>query len=84
MRHRLILRWVGALFNGGFTAATVYLYDKLGPSDPANLEILHTAAGLLKALGRPWILGGDFNTTPDLLAHTGFPLLADGHIVAPP
>ena len=80
---RLLLRKMGAVCRGGLHLGSVYLRDVVGPTDAANLAILDELAGCLNVLQGPWVVGGDFNMTPEELAGTGFLSLVDGIIHAP-
>ena len=45
---------------------------------PANLDLLQEVAGLLEQLEGPWLIGGDFNRTPELLQESGWLQLVRG------
>ena len=77
---RFQLQKVGAVCRGGMHLGSLYLRDMIGPSDPRNLEILGVVAQKLKVIAGPWIIGGDFNTSPEELAATGFLQLASGTV----
>ena len=57
---------------------STYLVDSVGPSHATNLAILDSVAGCLNAVAGPWVIGGDFNCTPEELEKTGFLKLVDG------
>ena len=38
-----------------------HLHTRVGASAPCNLDLLDSAAAVLRSLQGPWILGGDFN-----------------------
>ena len=58
------------------------MQDSVGPSE-TNLNILQEAATFLSCLTGPWIIGGDWNMSPQTLASTRFPNVVHGMIVAP-
>ena len=62
--------------------ASVYFCDSEGMSE-TNLEILAELACLLLSLVGPWIVAGDHNFTPAMLAATGWLQLVKGVIRAP-
>ena len=80
---RFQLRKMGAICKGGLHIGSAYLQDVVGPTDPANLAILDEIAGCLNVLRGPWVIGGDFNMSPEELASTGFLTLVGGVIHAP-
>ncbi len=75
-------KWLGAIARGGVHVGSVYLRDCEGLSE-GNLCILQDIAVDLAALRGPWILGGDWNVTPETLASSGWLALIGGHVVAP-
>ena len=54
--------------------------DKLGDT---NLAILTELAAVLGAIRGPWIVGGDWNLTPDMLASSNWLQVVGGVIRAP-
>ena len=74
---------IGAVAHGGITVATCYLHTGIGISAEANLNLLHAIAATLRPCAGNWLLGGDFNCTPDQLRATGWLELVGGSIVAP-
>ena len=67
---------------GGIHLVSVYLWNGEGLSK-RNLDLLHCLAQVLTTLDGPWILGGDFNLTPELLGECGWLQLARGVAFAP-
>eukprot|EP00973_Karenia_brevis_P053662 7455265-Karenia_brevis.AAC.1 len=59
----------------------VYLHDSEGPG-PQNHQLLMKMAAFIKAVGRPFIAGGDWNMGPDALRSTGWLDLVNASIVA--
>ena len=80
---RFQLQKVGAICKGGIHMGSLYLQDCVGPTHPANIDILDHVARRLSALAGPWIIGGDFNCEPEELINTGFVDLVGGVVHAP-
>jgi len=80
--HRIKLAWVAGFLAGGLHIGSVYLKDGVGLDD-TNLELLQEIAGALKQLQGPWVLGGDWNVTPQILAQSKWLDMIGGMIVAP-
>ena len=78
----LVCSWFG-FANAGILLITVYCHTGLGSED-ANRGLLWQVAALIRSLGGPYILGGDFNMTPTALSALGFVQSISGCIVAPP
>ena len=79
---RFHLRWAGMLAKGGLHVGSLYLRDGEGASQ-ANLDLLQRVAGVLKRVRGQWVLGGDFNMTPQCLDETGWLGLVGGVIHKP-
>ena len=75
---RFQLQHVGAVCKGGLRLGLIYLVDLIGPAAPMNLAVLDKAAEALSTVKGPWIIGGDFNSTPEEGAQTGFLNLVQG------
>ena len=75
---RVQLQQVSAVCKGGLHLGSIYLTDLIGPSAPPNLAVLDTLAAALALVKGPWLIGGDFNCTPEELAQTGFLDLVQG------
>ena len=82
VRCRFKAVWVAGFVRGGIHLCSIYLKDSVGPSE-TNLNILQEAATFLSCLTGPWIIGGDWNMSPQTLASTRFPNVVHGMIVAP-
>ena len=80
---RVQFQKVGAICKGGLHVGSTYLYDRVGPTHPTNVDVLDHTARRLCSLSGPWILGGDFNCEPQELIDTGVVDLVDGVIHAP-
>ena len=61
----------------------MYLVSSIGVRAKRNLDILDAAAAVLNSLSGRWVLGGDFNCTPEQLTETGWLRVVGGVIVAP-
>ena len=66
MRHRIAISWVDGVQRGGVHCGSIWLFDPQGLS-AANMALLEKAAAALLACQGGWILGGDWNISPDLL-----------------
>ena len=84
LQGRFQVKVVGAVCKGGLPLATCYLHSKVGIGAKVNLDMLHAMAAVLNQCGDVWVLGGDFNCTPEQLRNTGWLRLVNGHIVQPP
>ncbi len=82
-RYRYIRRWVGAICKGGVHFGSVYCRTAEGLTD-LNLDILQDIAVDLASVRGPWVLGGDWNVTPEALAASGWLALVNGTVIAPP
>ena len=65
-----------------FLVASAYLKTGIGGAAPYNLKILEFIGQTVGAHRLPWVLGGDFQMTPQDLADTSFPEAAGARIVA--
>ena len=68
---RFQAKWIGAVCKGGLYGATCYMHSKVGIRAKINLDMLHAMAAVLRQCGEAWVLGGDFNTTPQELRAIG-------------
>jgi len=82
VRHRFHLAWSSAILKRGVHLGSVYLKDSSGLSDE-NLLVLQEIAVALKQTKGIWILGGDWNITPEVLLSSGWLQIVKGIIVAP-
>ena len=80
---RFHVRRIGAVCRGGFSLGSVYLHDSVGVHAKCNLDLLQEVAAELALLAGGWIIGGDWNCTPEELVATGWLELIDGVIHAP-
>ena len=82
-QHRLQASWLGAVMRGGIHLCSIWLVHSQGLSE-TNLAILAEAAALLGAIAGPWVIGGDWNISPQLLESCGWLDVIHGKIVATP
>ncbi len=75
---RFTLRHIGAVCRGGFHLGSVYLCDSVGCTADENLDYLQGIAGVVVRILGMWVLGGDWNCTPEELASTGWLNLVGG------
>ncbi len=83
LRGRFRLRHVGAMCRGGFHLGSIYMHDSIGVMAKSNLDLLQEAAAELLLVRGGWIVGGDWNCTPDELEASGWLDLVGGAIHAP-
>ena len=69
--HRVLVTWVNAVVKGGAHFISVYLIDSVGLNE-ANKLILEEVTVAIKSIKGPWVLAGDWNITPEILAASGF------------
>ena len=81
-RCRFKAAWVGGVLRGGIHCCSVYLKDSVGASE-TNLNLLQEVATFLSCVKGPWVIGGDWNMSPQLLESTQFLSMVHGVIVAP-
>lgn len=70
------------MLKGGVHCFSVYLKDSDGLSD-TNQTILTELAAMVDTVQGPWIIGGDWNMTPDKLASSNWPNIVQGRIHVP-
>ncbi len=81
-QHRLHFAWVAGIVRGGLHCGSIWLKDCEGMS-ATNKSILDHAAAAIGRLRGPWVLGGDWNLPPEVLASAGWLSVVNGIIVAP-
>ena len=69
--HRFCLAWVAAILIGGVHCGSIYLKDLVGLDD-INMNILQEVAAAIAMAKGPWLIGGDWNLTPETLQKSGF------------
>ena len=80
-RHRIALAWCDAVVRGGVHIVSVYLRHSEGLSQE-NMAILDELSAVLLQLKGPWIVGGDWNLLPAILAESKWTSIAGGVIFA--
>ena len=65
MRHRICIAWVDDIVRGRPYCASFWLRDSEGTSQ-TNMALFDELAVALGALKGPWIIGGDWNISPDV------------------
>jgi hypothetical protein len=68
---------------GGLLVLTMYLWHSEGLSQ-RNLELLWAAGEVIVAHGGPWLLGADFNMSPEELGQAGGWLAKIGGVIQAP
>ena len=81
-QHRIKFAHCSAVLRGGFHCGSIYPKDSEGISE-GNLLLLLEIAIALRSIKGPWIIGGDWNLSPDLLRSTRWLELVGGQIFAP-
>ena len=80
--HRISGAWVQCILRGGVHCFSVYMKDGDGAGE-TNQAILAELAAILGAVRGPWIVGGDWNMAPEVLARSGWPSIVEGRVAAP-
>ena len=62
---------VGAVVKGGLHCGSVWLKHVEGLTED-NMAILQVISTALTKLKGPWVLGGDWNVSPDTLVNSGW------------
>ena len=71
-RGHFAMKRVAAMVKGGIHCGSAYLFSGVGVAAKCNLDLLDTMAFTLSGLVGPWIVGGDWNCTPEELRATGW------------
>ena len=80
---RFLVKRVGAMCRGGIHCGSIYCHHGIGIAAQANLDFLHSVAGIMGRLIGPWLIGGDWNCTPEQLIATGWLRLVKGKTFGP-
>jgi hypothetical protein len=83
LRGRFKIRVVGAVVRGGINVCSCYFHSSLGIAAAPNMNILQAVAAVLSTIGGPWIIGADWNCTPEQLTKTGWLKMVKGQVFAP-
>ena len=81
MRHRIAFSWIDGVQRGGIHCGSIWLHDSQGLSD-ANMSLLEEAAVALRSCSGGWVLGGDWNMSPELLRASKWLDIVEGTIFA--
>ena len=69
---RFCIKHIGGVCKGGLHLGSIYLHHNIGV-DGAEHEVLLKAVGnALEIMEGPWIIGGDWNDTPEALTASGW------------
>ncbi len=80
-QHRMCVSWIDAVFKGGVHCISIWLKDSEGMS-ATNKAILEELAVVIGGLKGPWVVGGDWNLTPDILMASNWPAMVGGRVRA--
>ena len=61
---KLTAAWLDGAIKGGILIVSAYLWHSEGATH-RSLELLHAAGDAAASHGGPWLIAGDFNTTPE-------------------
>ncbi len=79
---RVHVRWMGGVVRGGLHLLTAWPHHTEGATE-RNIDILDRLARAIDSVKGPWLVGADWNITPEALLATGWLDLVDGVVVAP-
>ncbi len=79
---RVHVRWMGGVVRGGLHLLTAWPHHTEGATE-RNIDILDQLARVIDSVKGPWLVGADWNITPEALLATGWLDLVDGVVVAP-
>ena len=69
-------RWNAWLIEAGppgcMMVISLYLRDSIGPWHPGNAKVLEQIRLVIRAVGRPFLVAGDWNAEPDDIDRCGF------------
>ena len=82
-KGRFSMKRISAITKGGLHSGSIYLKDGVGVRSKVNIELLDAVAHTLDNITGPWIIGGDWNCSPEDLAATGWVQRVGGVIKAP-
>ena len=77
------MKHLGAVCKGGVHFGSCYLHCNWEHNRLFNLDLLQHISAMIATLGGPWILGADWQCTPDELRRTGWLKIVKGVIDAP-
>ena len=79
-RHRAAAMHFGGVLKGGIMVLSTYLQHSVGMS-PENWSTLLAIGETVRAMDRPFVIGGDFNMSPEELERSGWVQAIGGTIV---
>ena len=65
---RVAAAWVDGVVRGGLLVVSLYLWTNECITSGRNVDVLGAAAQLVRAHGGPYVIGGDWQNTPDVIA----------------
>ena len=77
------MKHLGAVCKGGIHFGSCYLHCNWDHNRTFNLDLLQCISAMVATLRGPWIIGGDWQCTPDELRRTGWLKMVKGVIYAP-
>ena len=77
-----LAHWPGVI-PGGIVVGTIYLHDGCKVHDEKNQTLLRQLVAALKCIKLPFVVGGDWNMAPMVLASSGIPDALSAKIVHP-
>jgi len=77
-----LAHWPG-IVPGGIIVGTIYLHDGCKVHDEKNQTLLRQLVAALKCIKLPFVVGGDWNMAPMVLASSGIPDALSAKIVHP-
>ena len=77
------MKHFGAVCKGGIHFGSCYLHCNWEHNRTFNLDLLQRISAMIATLSGPWIIGGDWQCTPNELRSTGWLKIVKGVIYAP-
>jgi hypothetical protein len=81
LRHRVTVAWADMVVKGGVYLISLYPKDGEGMSE-TNVHLLEMLATILGTLKGPWIIGGDWNMRPAVIAESNWLKIVKGVVFA--
>ena len=82
VESRFILRHLSGILKQGVVTGSIYCHTGVGDGQ-LNMDLLRRACGVLRGIGLPFVLGGDFQMSPQMLAEAGIPGMFRAQIFNP-
>ncbi len=80
---RFQMKRFGAVCKGGIHFGSCYLHCNWDQNRTFNLDLLQRISAMIATVRGPWIIGGDWQCTPEDLQKTGWLKIVKGVIYAP-